>query len=68
MWEAVQNLRTFAAATLEDAVYAATMAPALEAGLETEVGSIEVKKRADLLILDDENTIGRVMCGGYWHN
>ena len=68
MWEAVQNLRTFAGATLEDAVYAATMAPALEAGLEAEVGSIEVKKRADLLILDDENTIGRILCGGYWHN
>ena len=68
MWEAVQNLRSFAGASLEDAVYAATMAPALEAGLEAEVGSIEVGKRADLLILEDDQTIGRILCGGYWHN
>ena len=68
MWEAVQNLCAFAGADFTDAVYAATMAPAYEAGLETEVGSIEVNKRADLLILDDEHTIGRIMCGGYWHN
>ena len=68
MWEAVQNLCAFAGATLEDAVYAATMAPAREAGLDTLVGSIEVNKRADLLILEDEGTIGRIMCGGYWHD
>lgn len=69
MWEAVQNLRAFADATLEDAVYAATMAPALEAGLDAEVGSIEVNKRADLLILDAEGkSIDRIMCGGWWHN
>ena len=69
MWEAVQNLCAFADATLEDAVYAATMAPALEAGLDAEVGSIEVNKRADLLILDAEGkSIDRIMCGGWWHN
>ena len=68
MWEAVQNLRSFADATLEDAIYAATMAPALEAGLADEVGSIEVNKRADLLLLDAEGlSIDRIMCGGYWH-
>ena len=68
MWEAVQNLRAFAGASLEDAVYAATMAPALEVGIDGEVGSIEVGKRADLLILEDEATVGRILCGGYWHN
>ncbi len=67
MWEAVQNLRAFAGATLEDAVYAATMAPAREVEVESEVGSIEVGKRADLLILENESTVGRIMCGGYWH-
>ena len=68
MWEAVQNLRAFAGATLEDAVYAATMAPAREIGLEGEIGSIEIGKRADLLILENESAIGRIMCGGFWHN
>jgi N-acetylglucosamine-6-phosphate deacetylase len=43
------------------------MAPALEVGLADEIGSLEVGKRADLLILEDEGAIGRVMCGGYWH-
>ena len=68
MWEAVQNLRAFAGATLEDAVYAATMAPAREIGLESEIGSIEIGKRADLLILENESAIDRIMCGGFWHN
>jgi N-acetylglucosamine-6-phosphate deacetylase len=67
MWEAVKNLRDFADTTLENAIYAATMAPALEVGLADELGSLEVGKRADLLILEDEGAIGRIMCGGYWH-
>ena len=67
MWEAVRNLRDFAGTTLENAIYAATMAPAHEIGLEGEIGSIEVGKRADLLVLDDGDAIHRVMCGGYWH-
>ena len=68
MWQAVQNLCEFAGASLEDAVYAATMAPAREIGLESEIGSIEVGKRADLLVLENESEIGRIMCGGWWHH
>ena len=68
MWEAVRNLRDFAGTTLENAIYAATMAPAREIGLEGEIGSIEAGKRADLLVLDDGDAIHRVMCGGYWHD
>ena len=68
MWEAVKNLRDFADTTLENAIYAATMAPAREIGLEEEIGSIEAGKRADLLVLDDGDTIHRVMCGGFWHD
>jgi N-acetylglucosamine-6-phosphate deacetylase len=64
----VQNLRAFAGATLEDAIYAATLAPAKEAGLDNEVGSITVGKRADLLLVNDNAEIERIMCGGYWHN
>jgi N-acetylglucosamine-6-phosphate deacetylase len=67
MWEAVKNLRDFADTTLENAIYAATMAPAREIGLEDEIGSIEVGKRADLLVLDDCDNIHRIMCGGWWH-
>ena len=67
LWEAVCNLRDFADTSLENAIYAATMAPAREIGLEDEIGSIEVGKRADLLVLEDDDTIGRILCGGYWH-
>lgn len=68
MWEAVRNLRDFAGTALENAIYAATMAPAREIGLEGEIGSIEAGKRADLLVLDDCDNIHRIMCGGWWHN
>ncbi len=66
MWQAVTNLRDFADIPFEDALYAATMAPACEVGLESEIGSLDVGKRADLLIIDNWLTIGRVMCGGRW--
>ena len=67
MWEAVRNLQDFAGATFGDAVYAATMAPAREIGLEGQIGSIEAGKRADLLILEEDNAIGLILCGGYIH-
>ena len=67
MWEAVCNLTDFAGASFGDAVYAATMAPASEIGLEDEIGSIEVGKRADLLILEDERTVRHVVCHGSVH-
>ena len=44
------------------------MAPALEVGIDAEVGSITVGKRADLLILDGDDRIRRIMCGGYWRD
>ena len=68
MWEAVLNLSAFAGVSMENAIYAATMAPALEIGLENEIGAIAIGKRADLLVLADDNTISRILCGGYWHN
>lgn len=64
MWDAVKNLRDFAGISLEVAVYAATMAPALQVGLESEVGSLETGKRADLVVIDDRMQIKDVMCGG----
>ncbi len=66
MWQAVLNLRDFAGIPFEDALYAATMAPAREVGIHHEVGSITVGKRADLLVLDNWLSIGRILCGGAW--
>lgn len=66
MWEAVLNLRDFAEISFERALYAATLAPAREIGLDGELGSIEIGKRADLLVMDENFAITRIMCGGAW--
>lgn len=68
LWEAVQNLQRFAGATLGEAVYAATMAPALQVGLAAEVGSVAAGKRADLLLVDGDGRICRVMKDGSFVN
>lgn len=62
--EAVKNLVTFADISLGEAVYAATMAPASQVGLSHEIGSVSVGKRADLLLLDTDCNLLRVMHGG----
>ena len=69
LWDGVKNLCDFAKAPFADALYAATMAPAVEVGLEAEVGSIAVGKRGDLLLLSGRDTtawsrIDTVICGG----
>ena len=66
MWEAVLNLRDFADIPFERALFAATLAPAREIGLDSELGSIEIGKRADLLVVDENFAITDVMCGGVW--
>ncbi len=67
MWEAVRNLRDFAGISLGKAVYAATLAPAAQVGLDGEIGSLDVGKSADMVLLDGNLEIGRVMCRGVWY-
>lgn len=49
---------------LESALKAATVNPARSVGLDGEVGSIAVGKRADLLVLDKDLAIRQVILGG----
>ncbi|MCL2865955.1 MAG: N-acetylglucosamine-6-phosphate deacetylase [Lachnospiraceae bacterium] len=49
---------------LESVVKAATINPAKSVGLEREIGSIEVGKRADILILDDQLNLRAVIANG----
>jgi N-acetylglucosamine-6-phosphate deacetylase len=62
MIEAVRNLHTLGA-TLPEAVAAATSVPAAVLGL-TEVGNLGVGLPADLVVLDDNVEIDRVLVAG----
>ncbi len=64
LFDAVKNYADFAEVPFGEAIYAATMAPALEVGLDKEVGSLEAGKRADCLLLDSGMSIRTVVCDG----
>lgn len=49
---------------LEDAIEAATMTPALSIGVSDKVGSIEVGKAADLVLLDNDLNVLNVFIDG----
>jgi N-acetylglucosamine-6-phosphate deacetylase len=51
---------------IEQASIAASLTPARAIGVADEVGSIEVGKRADLVVLDDDLNVVAVMSRGEW--
>ncbi|MCE5288829.1 MAG: amidohydrolase family protein [Nocardiaceae bacterium] len=51
---------------LIEAVRAASLRPAIDAGIDSHVGSIVAGRRADILVVDDEITLERVMRDGVW--
>ena len=53
LWDGVKNLMRFAGASLSSAVACATLHPAQMTGIDQTVGSVDVGKRADLLLVDD---------------
>jgi N-acetylglucosamine-6-phosphate deacetylase len=60
-------VRTFHALTgvpLHEGIRMATLTPARILGVESEVGSLEIGKRADVLLLDRELRVARVMLDG----
>lgn len=62
--DGVKKLTEFADITFEEALYFATMTPALALGVADIIGSIDVGKRADMLILDNDLHINEIVCGG----
>ncbi|MFC0432347.1 N-acetylglucosamine-6-phosphate deacetylase [Kutzneria buriramensis] len=52
--------------SLERAAVAASGTPARVLGIDDLVGSLEVGKRADLVVLDDQLTVAGVMSRGRW--
>lgn len=55
LWNGVKNLMAFAGASFADAVLCATRNPAKMLGVEDVIGTLEVGKRADLLLVDEAN-------------
>ncbi len=62
----VQRVATNTQVSLAQAVLAASLTPARLIGLAHEVGSLTTGKRADVLVVDDDLTLQRVMTRGKW--
>jgi len=64
LFNAVKNMVNFGNVSFGDAVKMASLNPAKVLGIDDEVGTIEVGKRADLVVLDDNLEIHMVFCRG----
>ena len=62
--EAVYNLYSNTELPIEKAVAAASINPAAVVGADAEIGSLEVGKRADIIIADDSFSIDLTVIGG----
>ena len=62
--DAVRNLMTHTGYGLCHAIRMATLNPARAVGIDREVGSLEVGKRANLIIIDDTAKVSRVFLDG----
>jgi N-acetylglucosamine-6-phosphate deacetylase len=60
----VRNMRAMTTATVPEVVRMASLTPAERVGIADEVGSLEVGKRADVLVLNGDLGVGRVFIGG----
>ena len=60
----VRNMKRMTSAPLQDVIRMATLTPAERAGVASELGSIEVGKSADLLVLDAQLKVRRVFVAG----
>lgn len=64
MMTAVKNLAKFANISFEEALICATKSPAEMVGIYETTGSIEVGKRADIVLCDKDMNIREVYCAG----
>lgn len=62
--DGVKNLAAFTGISFEEAVYHATAAPAKMVGIYDSVGSLEVGKQANMLVLDKEYNVLEVIFRG----
>ncbi|HVF09264.1 MAG TPA: amidohydrolase family protein, partial [Abditibacteriaceae bacterium] len=60
----VRNMITMTSAGVIEATRMASLTPAERAGIAHEAGSLEVGKRADVLVLDSDLSVQRVVIDG----
>jgi N-acetylglucosamine-6-phosphate deacetylase len=60
----VRNMRQLTSAGIIHAIRMGSLTPAERAGIAAQVGSLEVGKRADVLVLGKELEVQRVFIGG----
>lgn len=60
----IRTMKANTRAPLADVIRMATLTPAERVGLADEIGSLEIGKRADVVVLDRELTVKRVFVGG----
>ncbi len=61
----VQTMRFIAGIPLPETIRMASLTPSRILGLDRDIGSLEVGKRADLLVLDAELNVQEVLVGGH---
>ncbi|MFD0692160.1 N-acetylglucosamine-6-phosphate deacetylase [Actinomadura fibrosa] len=66
MADAFRRAVTDVGLPIERASEAASLTPARALGLDPRIGSLEPGKDADLLVLEDDLTVARVMKRGHW--
>lgn len=64
MDQACKNIMTHTNCGIAQAFVMAATTPAYAIGMENEIGSIEVGKKADLVLVDDKFNIKKVLLGG----
>ena len=62
--DGVKNFCEFAGVRFEDALYCATASPAIMVGAYESVGSLDVGKRANMLVLDGDYNVEQVILDG----
>ena len=60
----VRNMKAMTSAGLSDVVRMASLTPAERVGMAGDIGSLEIGKLADVLVLDKSMNVQRVFVGG----